>query len=257
MGVAVAVPAVAGPPAPATVRVEGLGVRFDFDRRSRVVTPALSRVRRIRQSAWGLRGVDLRLEPGAGLALVGPTGSGKTTLLRVLAGVMPPDEGSVEVQGRIGTMLATEFGLQALLTGRENSLLLGVLAGLSLAEARVRLNGIAHRSRLEGAFDRPIHTYSMGMRARLHLAALESVSADVLLLDEAFESLDHEFRGIVEVYGRELRERGGIVVAAGHDHTALERICAGAIWLERGHVRAEGEFREVIRAYRASVSPPS
>jgi ABC-type polysaccharide/polyol phosphate transport system ATPase subunit len=257
MSVAVMEPPVADLRAPATVRAKGLGVRFDFDRRSRVVTSALSRIRPIRESAWGLRGVELRLEPGAGLALVGPTGSGKTTLLRVLAGVMPPDEGTVEVQGRVGTMLATEFGLQALLTGRENSLLLGVLAGLSLAETRRRLNEIAERSRLEEAFDRPIHTYSMGMRARLHLASLQSISADVLLLDEAFESLDHEFRGIVEVYGRELRQRGGIVVAAGHDHAALERICATAIWLERGHVRAEGEFGEVIKAYRASVSPPS
>jgi ABC-type polysaccharide/polyol phosphate transport system ATPase subunit len=257
MTVAVTSAPVAARPAPATVRVEGLGVRFDFDRRSRVVTPALSRIRRIRESSWGLREVDLRLEPGAGLALVGPTGSGKTTLLRVLAGVLPPDEGTVEVQGRVGTMLATEFGLQALLTGRENSLLLGVLAGLSLAEARTRLNEIAERSRLDGAFDRPIHTYSMGMRARLHLASLQSISADVLLLDEAFESLDHEFRGIVEVYGRELRQRGGIVVAAGHDHAALERLCTKAMWLDRGHVRAEGEFSTVISAYRASVSPPS
>src|SRR5206468_1904827 len=159
-------------PAAASVVIDGAGVRFDFDRRSRVVPPALARIRRVRTTAWGLRGIDLRLEPGAGLALVGPTGSGKTTLLRVLAGVMQPDE----------------------------------------------------------AFDRPIHTYSMGMRARLHLAAIQSISAHVLLLDEAFEALDHEFRGIIEVYGRELRERGGIVVAAGHDHAALERLCPRAVW---------------------------
>jgi ABC-type polysaccharide/polyol phosphate transport system ATPase subunit len=250
MSVVVTEQPVAESPARTAIQVEDLGVRFDFDSRSRVVTPALSRIRRIRESSWGLREVSLRLEPGAGLALVGPTGSGKTTLLRVLAGVMPPDEGVVEVRGRIGSMLATEFGLQALLTGRENSLLLAVLAGLSLAEARRRLDEIAERSRLEGAFDRPIHTYSMGMRARLHLAALQSISADVLLLDEAFESLDHEFRGIVEVYGRELRERGGIVVAAGHDHTALKRIAPEALLLDHGQVRAKGPFSEVIHTYR-------
>jgi ABC-type polysaccharide/polyol phosphate transport system ATPase subunit len=248
-------PAVAAPPAAATIRLEDVGVRFDFDRRSRVVTPALSRIRPIRESAWGLRGVNLRLEQGAALALVGPTGSGKTTLLRVLAGVMPPDEGTVHVEGRIGAMLATGFGLQALLTGRENSLLLGVLAGLSLAETRARMAEIAEHSKLEQAFDRPIHTYSMGMRARLHLAAIQSISAEVLLLDEAFEALDYEFRGIIEGYGRELRERGGIVVAAGHDHGALERLCPSAIWLERGEVRAEGPFAEVIPAYRAAHEP--
>ena len=176
----------------------------------------------------------------------GPTGSGKTTLLRVLAGVLPTDEGSVTVRGRVGSLLATEVGLQALLTGRENSLLLGVLAGLSIAETRARMDEIAARAKLGDAFDRPIHTYSQGMRARLHLAAIQSVSAQVLLLDEIFEALDHEFREIVEEYARELREAGGIVVAAGHDHAALERICPRAVWLDGGRLRADGPFAEVI-----------
>jgi ABC-type polysaccharide/polyol phosphate transport system ATPase subunit len=246
---------VSAPLAGAEVALERVGVRFDFDRRSRVVTPVLAHVRRIRTIAWGLRGVDLRLEPGAGLALVGPTGSGKTTLLRILAGVLPADEGSVAVRGRVGSLLATEVGLQAMLTGRENSLLLGVLAGLSMAETRARMDEIAARAKLGDAFDRPIHTYSQGMRARLHLAAIQSVSAQVLLLDEVFEALDHEFRGIVEAYARELRERGGIVVAAGHDHVALERICPRALWLDGGRVRGEGSFAEVVPAYRGARPP--
>jgi ABC-type polysaccharide/polyol phosphate transport system ATPase subunit len=243
------------PPAAAKVTLENVGVRFDFDRRSRVVTPLLSHLRRIRTVTWGLRAIDLRLEPGAGLALVGPTGSGKTTLLRVLAGVLPANEGSVEVQGRVGSLLATEVGLQALLTGRESSLLLGVLAGLSMAETRARMDQIAARSRLGDAFDRPIHTYSQGMRARLHLAAIQSVSSHVLLLDEVFEALDHQFRGIIERFAQELREGGGIVVAAGHDHAALERICPRAAWLENGRLRAEGPFEEVIPAYRSATPP--
>jgi ABC-type polysaccharide/polyol phosphate transport system ATPase subunit len=139
-----------------------------------------------------------------------------------------------------------------MLTGRENSLLLGVLAGLSMAETRARMDEVAARAKLGHAFDRPIHTYSQGMRARLHLAAIQSVATDVLLLDEVFEALDHEFRAIVEAYAHELRERGGIVVAAGHDHAALERICPRAAWLERGALRMEGPFAEVIPAYRSA-----
>jgi ABC-type polysaccharide/polyol phosphate transport system ATPase subunit len=237
----------------ADVRTEDLGIRFDFDRRQRVVTPALSHIRRIRASAWGLRHVDLHLDSGTGVAVVGPTGSGKTTLLRVLAGVLLPDEGSVSVRGRVSSLLATEAGVGLALTGRENALLLAVLAGLSLPEARASMDVVSEKARLEDAFDRPIHTYSQGMRARLHFAVIQAITPQMLLLDEVFEALDHEFRRQVEEYARKLRERGGIVVAAGHDHPALDRICERAVWLDHGHVRAEGPFGEVIPAYRAST----
>lgn len=236
----------------AMVKADGLGVRFDFDRLNRVVTPALAHMRRVRATAWGLREFNLDLAPGDGVALIGATGSGKTTLLRALAGVMPADEGSVEVRGRVGPLLATEVGLQALLTGRENAIMLVVLAGLSLREARDRIEEVAERARLEEAFERPIHTYSQGMRARLHLATIQTVEPDVLLLDEVFEALDHEFRAVVENYARELRERGGIVVAAGHDHPALESLCPKAVWLEKGRLRAAGSFSEVVASYRAA-----
>jgi ABC-type polysaccharide/polyol phosphate transport system ATPase subunit len=235
------------------VRAEGLGIRFDFDGRRRVVTPALSHIRRIRASAWGLRGIDLHFEPGDGIALVGPTGSGKTTLLRVFAGVIPPDEGTVEVRGRVSSLLATEAGVALQLTGRENAMLLAVLSGLSYAEARGSMDFVGEKARLEEAFDRPIHTYSEGMRARLHFAVIQAITPQMLLLDEVFEALDHEFRGLVADYARALRDRGGIVVAAGHDHPALDQICERAVWLDHGHVVREGAFGEVVPAYRAAT----
>ena len=232
--------------------LEDVGVRFDFDHLGRVVTPGLSRLRRITASAWGLRHVDLRLESGEGLALVGPTGSGKTTLLRVLAAVMLPDEGDYRVRGRVGSLLATDAGLASQLTGRENAELLGVLAGLSLAETRAGMEKVDARSHLGDAFDRPVHTYSQGMRARLGLSVVQAIAPDVLLLDEVFEALDHEYRAVVERLAREVRDRGGVVVAAGHDHLALEQVCPRAAWLEGGRIRAEGGFGEVVPAYRAA-----
>jgi ABC-type polysaccharide/polyol phosphate transport system ATPase subunit len=239
-------------PVQGAARLSGLGVRFDFDHLGRVLTPALSRLRRRRGSVWGLRGVDLEIEAGAGVALVGRTGSGKTTMLRVLAGVIAPDEGSAEVDGRIGSLLATGAALNPPLTGRENAELLGVLAGLSAAEARARIDSMAEHALLGDAFERPVHTYSEGMRARLGFAVIQLISPGVLLLDEVFEALDHEFRRRVEEYVIELRTRGGIVVAAGHDHAALARICPRAVWLDRGEIRSEGEFGDVLAAYRGS-----
>ncbi len=134
-------------------------------------------------------------------------------------------------------------------------MLLAVLAGLTLAEARASMDFVGERARLGEAFERPVHTYSEGMRARLHFAVIQAITPQMLLLDEVFEALDHEFRGLVERYAGELRDRGGIVVAAGHDHPALERICTRAVWLEEGHVRREGEFAEVVPAYRAANEP--
>jgi ABC-type polysaccharide/polyol phosphate transport system ATPase subunit len=237
----------------AEVCADGLGVRFDFDRRSRVVTPIPAYIRRIRSRTWGLRDINLRFESGAGIALVGPTGSGKTTLLRVLAGVIPPDEGQVVISGRVGSLLATEAGVGLQLTGRENAMLLAVLAGLSLNQARARMDFVIGQARLEHAFDRPIHTYSEGMRARLHFAVIQAVAPQMLLLDEVFEALDHEFRGLVADYARNLRDQGGIVVAAGHDHPALQWICERAVWLDHGRIRRQGPFREVIPAYRSAA----
>lgn len=231
----------------------GVGVRFDFDRLGRVVTPGLGLFRRVRSTTWGLREIDLEVEPGSGLALIGPTGAGKTTLLRVIASVLPPDEGEARVRGRIGSLLATAAGLSSLLTGRENAEMLGVLTGLSLAETRRNMHLVAERVQLDDAFDRPIHTYSLGMRARLGLAGIQAISPQVLLLDEVFEALDHEFRGIVEEYAAEIRGRGGIVVAAGHDHPALARLCPRALWLDGGRKRALGDFDEVATAYRAAA----
>lgn len=233
-----------------SVHARNAGIRFDFDRRQRVVTRTLAHVRRIRSTAWGLRGIELDLEPGSGAALIGPTGSGKTTMLRMIAGVIPPDEGTLEVEGRVATLLSTGAGLGALLTGRENAVLLAVLAGLTMSEAEDELDSIAERSDLEEAFDRPLHTYSEGMRARLHFAVIQATTPAVMLLDEVFEALDHEFRSRVEGYARALRDRGGVVVAAGHDHVALAEICPQAILLDHGHVRASGAFDDVVRIYR-------
>ncbi len=242
-------------PVPGAIDLDHAGVLFEFDHLGRVLTPALARLRRVRASAWGLRGLTLEVASGTGVAVVGRTGSGKTTLLRLLAGVMPSDEGRVGVRGRVGSLLATDAGLQAPLTGRENAELLGVLAGLSRDEARARLGSMAAGAHLGDAFERPVHTYSEGMRARLGFAVIQVISPSVLLLDEVFEALDHEFREIVERYVLELRARGGVVVAAGHDHVALARICPRALWLDRGRAVTSGEFGEVLAAYRGAVAP--
>lgn len=230
----------------AAVDVEDAGVRFLFDRQSRPVTPGLARIRRGCTESWGLRSATLRVRGGEGVALVGSNGAGKTTLLRVIAGVLEPDEGRLSVSGRVGSLLSTDAGLLPRLTGRENCLLLGVLAGLSRAEARASVPAVVKRSELGAGFDRPVSSYSQGMRARLGFAVIEHVRPDVLLLDEVHEALDQEFREVVRGTAREILKAGGILIAAGHDHGVLEDLCGRAVLLDGGRVRMDGAFDEVL-----------
>jgi ABC-type polysaccharide/polyol phosphate transport system ATPase subunit len=233
----------------ARVVAEELSVRFLFDRQSRVVTTTLARLRRSGSESWGLRDVTFELVPGDAVALIGPSGSGKTTLLRTIAGVLAPDRGRLDVRGRVASLLSIDAGLLPVLTGRENSRLLGVLAGLPRAEARRRVESVRERTGLGREFDRPVSSFSQGMRARLGFAVAEQIDPSILLLDEVHEALDHEFRAVVEERAEELVRAGGIVVAAGHDHPMLERLCSRALLLEAGRVVRDGPFEAVQAAY--------
>ena len=235
----------------ASIRVERAGVRFVFDRQSRRVSPTMAQLRRRSLEVWGIREITCSIGPGESVALIGASGAGKTTLLRTLGGVYAPDEGMVDVRGRIGTLLSVEAGLLSPLTGRENAVLIGVLNGLSRRRARAALPEVHAGSGLGESFDRPVGSYSEGMRARLGYAVAEQAEPNVLLLDEVHEALDHEFRDTVEASARRLLAAGGIVVAAGHDHLLLERLCTRALLLQEGRLVADGEFEEIRSRYLA------
>jgi ABC-type polysaccharide/polyol phosphate transport system ATPase subunit len=231
------------------VAAQDLGVHFLFDRQRRVVTPGTARLRRSGSEAWGLQNVTFAMKPGCGYALIGRSGSGKTTLLRLLASVLFPDAGHLEVRGRVASLLSTDAGLLAVLTGRENALHLGVLAGLSRPQSRAALEQVKERSKLGDYFERPVSSYSQGMRARLGLAVADEIDPQILLLDEVHEALDHEFRRVLEERAHEILAGGGIVVAAGHDHEMLGRLCERALWLEGGRLQAEGSIEDIRVAY--------
>jgi len=208
-----------------------------------------ARLRPHGSTKWGVRNISFESAGGEGIAFIGRSGSGKTTMLRLLAQVYWPDEGEVAVRGRVASLLSIDAGLLSLLSGRENAMLLGVLGGLSRRASRRALESIKERSRLDDAFDQPVSTYSQGMRARLGFAVAEEVEPQILLLDEVHEALDHEYRDFVQERAQQIIEKGGIVVAAGHDHPMLARLCKRALWLQDGVVREDGPFDQVQRRY--------
>ena len=241
----------------AAVVADRVGVHFFFDRQNRVVTPTLARVRRKGSDLWGIRDVSFSIGPGEGVALLGANGSGKSTLLRAIAGVLPADAGSVEARGRVAALLSIDAGLMPTLTGRENCLLLGVLAGLSRRQARRSLATLQQRTALGEEFDHPVSSYSQGMRARLGFAVADQIAPDILLLDEVHEAIDHDSRAVVEKRAQAIRGSGGILIAAGHDHELLERLCGRALLLRGGNVVEDGNFSAVWRNYLGDSARPA
>jgi ABC-type polysaccharide/polyol phosphate transport system ATPase subunit len=239
--------------AASSIAADAVGVRFLFDRNRRVVSPTIARIRRQGLVTWGLNGVTFTIGPGEAVALIGPSGAGKTTLLRTLAGVFAPDAGRLVVNGRVGSLLAIDAGVMGSLTGRENATLLGVLSGMSRRESKAALERVKERSGLGDAFERPVGSYSQGMRARLGFAVADETEPEILLLDEVHEALDHEYRDIVARRAREILDRGGIVVAAGHDHPLLEQLCTRALLMRDGAVAWDGPFLDVQRHYLSGL----
>lgn len=237
------------------IRADGVGIHYLFDRQMRTISPTTARIRRSGGETWALTDVSFDIGAGEGVALLGASGSGKSTLLRVLAGVLEPDTGSVRTDGRVGSLLSVQAGVMSLLTGRENTLLLGVLAGMTPRLARAEMEEVKRRSGLGEHYERLVASYSQGMRARLGLAVIERTLPTILLLDEIHEALDHEFRDHVEAYAHELLAAGGVVVATGHDHPMLERLCTRALLLRGGRLVNDGDFRAVQRTYLGDREP--
>jgi ABC-type polysaccharide/polyol phosphate transport system ATPase subunit len=231
------------------IEARQVGVRFLFDRQRRVMTSTAARLRRMGSETWGLRDLSFSIGPGEAVALLGPSGSGKTSLLRLIAGIYEPDAGSIEVRGGVASLLSIDAGLLPLLTGRENALHLGVLSGLSRARSRAALDDVKQRSGLGDYFERPVSSFSQGMRARLGFAVADETDPRVMILDEVHEALDHEYRDILEERGRRLISTGGVVLAAGHDHPMLARLCDRALYLSHGSLRADGAFSDVQSRY--------
>lgn len=231
------------------IDAEDVGIHYLFDGQQRTVSPTIARFRRAGGENWALSGVSFQIDAGEGVALLGASGSGKSTLLRTIAGVLEPDTGRLSTHASVGSLLSIQAGVMAALTGRENTLLLGVLAGMTPAQANAEMEEVKRRSRLGEHYERLVASYSQGMRARLGLAVIERTEPKILLLDEVHEALDHEFREHVESYAHDLLAAGGAVVATGHDHPMLKRLCTRALLLEGGHLIAEGGFSAVQREY--------
>lgn len=197
-----------------------------------------------------VKGVSLEVREGEVIGIVGANGSGKSSLLRALAGLQPVLSGEV-VAVEQPILLGVASVLKPALPGRRN-IWLGCLAlGLSRGEVRALEEEIIAFSGLGSAIDRPISTYSSGMRARLHFSIATSVQPRILLLDETLSVGDESFRRRSAERLEELRKNAGAVVMVSHSLAEVERGATRALWLDDGEVQIEGEPATVVAAYRS------
>jgi ABC-type polysaccharide/polyol phosphate transport system ATPase subunit len=235
------------------IRVADLGVSYDL-RFTRKTTIRNSVGQMLGRSGtdqfWALRHLDLRVQRGESLAVIGPNGAGKSTLLQVLAGIIRPSEGSVDVLGHVSGLLTLGAGFDKELTGRDNILLGGAFLGLDDAVTRELLPSIIAYAELGEFIDAPLKTYSSGMRARLGFSIATSVDPDILLLDEVLATGDANFRAKSKARVIEIVGAAKAVVLVTHDMNWVTEYSNRAILLERGKMVMEGEPAEVVELHR-------
>ncbi len=204
---------------------------------------------------WALRDVSCEVGKGEILGLVGRNGAGKSTLLKVIAGVTTPTEGSVDVHGRVGTMLEVGTGFHPELTGRENVYLNGAFIGMRRAEIRARFDEIVEFSGVEKFLDVPIKHYSSGMAVRLAFAVAAHLDADILLVDEVLAVGDQAFQDKCLGKIGELRQKQGrTVLFVSHNLAAVASLCTRALLMSGGRVIADASASEITRLYTAGVA---
>jgi lipopolysaccharide transport system ATP-binding protein len=198
---------------------------------------------------WALRGVDLEVNQGDVLGVVGRNGAGKTTLLKILARITEPTEGYAELHGQVGALLEVGTGFHPELTGRENIFLNGGILGMGRQEIRSKFDEIVAFAEVEKFIDTPVKRYSSGMFVRLAFAVAAHLEPEILIIDEVLAVGDVNFqRKCLGKMGQVARE-GRTVIFVSHNTGAVAELCTRAVLLEAGQKVAEGSVQHVLDEY--------
>ena len=238
------------------INVSDLGIKFKMEKRRRsgaldFFGEKFGNRQRPSGEFWALRHVSFTVERGETIGIIGRNGSGKSTLLRVIAGVYPPDEGQVSVEGEVSTLFGLGTGFNQELSGRDNIYLNGIIIGLAKNQIDGIIDSIIEFTELGDFIDMPVRTYSSGMKARLGFAIAIHSDKDIVLIDEIMGAGDAAFRQKANAeMSRIMGERTVILVS--HAMGTIEKFASKVIWLDRGIMAAMGEPEGVIEQYLAA-----
>jgi len=239
------------------IHVESLGVRFRRNRRGRRSLKDLfaGTARRTRPGEfWALRNVSFDVRRGEAIGVVGRNGQGKSTLLKLVAGVLLPDEGVVEVHGGVAPLIEITGGFVGDLTVRENVRLTAGLHGMSRAEVARRFDDIIAFAEIADFVDTPYKHLSSGMKVRLAFAVVSQLEEPILLVDEVLAVGDRAFKA--KCYRRidELLAEGRTLFFVSHNEKDLRRFCTRGLYLDKGALKLDASIGEVLDAYNGDYA---
>lgn len=202
-----------------------------------------------REDLWALKDVTLDIKPGEAIGIVGRNGAGKTTLLKILSRITAPTEGSVEITGRLGSLLEVGTGFHPELTGRENVFLNGAIIGMGRREIARKFDAIVEFAEIGRFIDTPVKRYSSGMYVRLAFAVAAHMEPDILLIDEVLSVGDLAFQRKCMDHAKRLLDRDATLLIVSHNMFAIKAMCNRAVYLSGGRVTLDGTTEEVTRFY--------
>ena len=203
-----------------------------------------------------LNDINLDIEDGDRIGLIGANGAGKTTLLRILAGIYLPTRGQVYSSGKISALLDVSLGLNPDATGLENIILRGMYMNIHPREMRTRVDDIAEFTELGAYLDMPARTYSAGMMVRLGFAVSTCILPEILLMDEWLSAGDARFLEKAQKRMEQFVGSSNILVLASHSVDLLRNWCNRGILLQHGRIAAQGDINDVVAAYQDMLSRP-
>lgn len=236
------------------IHARDLGVRFRRNRRgSRSLKDLFGgAARRTRPGEfWALRNVSFDVRAGEAIGVVGRNGQGKSTLLKLVAGVLLPDEGTVDVRGGVAPLIEITGGFVGDLTVRENVKLTAGLHGMSRADIERRFDDIIAFAEIADFVDMPYKHLSNGMKVRLAFSVVSQLEEPILLVDEVLAVGDKAFRD--KCYRRidELLAEGRTLFFVSHNEKDLRRFCTRGLYLDKGRVKLDAGIGDVLSAYNA------
>ncbi len=203
-----------------------------------------------------LNGISFDILPGEILGIIGRNGSGKSTLLKALGGIIKPDSGSIDVNENVRvSLLALSSSLMIDMTGRDNIYLIGLQLGFSVKEIEAQFNKIVEFAELDSFIERPVRTYSSGMRSKLSFSIAVHLITEIILIDEILSVGDIAFRQKSYAKMKELiNDDKHTVVIVSHDMGRLSSICDRVLWLDKGEIKMLGKAKDVVNKYQQEYS---